>query len=82
MSEWQFIDAAPREPDGYGMQWLLGWNPEWNGPLPILWFAYGWVTPDQAECTYGEAGDGLYKILPTHWMPMPEPPKLALDTRK
>lgn len=72
--EWQPIDLAPRNIGDIGDNWLIGWNAEWDSPLPIYWFWHGWVTPDQAVQSYGLAAEGLYKILPTQWMPLPEAP--------
>jgi hypothetical protein len=79
MTEWQLIDVAPRNPGmtSIGDAWLIGWNPEWDEPIPIYWMYYGWVTPDQSVANYGDEGDGLYKILPTHWMPMPKAPEFT-----
>lgn len=72
--DWQPIDTAPRNPGDIGDAWLIGWNAEWDYPIPICWFWHGWATPDQAVGNYGDASEGLYKILPTHWMPFPSPP--------
>lgn len=72
---WQPIDTAPRNPGDIGENWLIGWNAQWDDPLPIYWFWHGWVTPDQGVMNYGEEGEGLYKVLPTHWMSMPTPPE-------
>lgn len=71
---WQPIDTAPRNPGDIGETWLIGWNAEWDYPIPIYWFWHGWTTPDQAVINYGDASEGLYKILPTHWTPFPNPP--------
>lgn len=76
MSEWQDIETAPR--DGtVVLLWAedaagpveMAWDPEGFNPLASLrkgiWVGYG------GQLTWSEdRGAG-----PTHWMPLPEPPK-------
>ena len=77
MSEWQPIETAPKEPrDKYGY-----------GPDVLLYQTHGdgfdaertigigcWgVWEHGPTCWCMEAGDGW--AGPTHWMPLPEPPK-------
>lgn len=69
MSEWQPIDTAPRD----GTEILICDAVTTYTPYrayPALWEPeYGWRDPDW---------DGGYD--PTHWMPMPPPPKTG-DTK-
>lgn len=70
--EWQPIETAPK--DG-------AWFSAWDGSevFPCCWGDWfgqaGWCYGD---CTYGGTlyeGLNLADIQPTHWMPLPEPPK-------
>lgn len=63
---WQLIETAPK--DGTS---ILGWFPTVDGAHRMWWngrhlkaYGSGWI--------YGN-GSGVE--LPTHWMPLPEPPK-------
>lgn len=59
--EWQPIETAPKD----GTEIIL-WNKSWQSPHSGY---YGWRGWEQAyEC-------GPWKNQPTHWMPLPEPPK-------
>lgn len=63
MSDWQKIETAKRE---YGPDILV-----WTGERATLaWFseADGWQ-----DATVPDHMDG--RITPTHWMPLPAPPK-------
>lgn len=67
MAEWMPIESAPR--DG---RRILGWN-KWEGALVFEPYQYGsngkfdgWRVPYDDE---------NYAAFPTHWMPLPEPPK-------
>jgi hypothetical protein len=77
MSEWKPIKTASMEPDKYGLtpRMILacppvnasGWTIaegywRWSGANP------GWVS-----CMDPDVGDPY--LEPTHWMPLPEPPK-------
>lgn len=67
MSEWKTIESAPK--DG---SWFLGWTPIDRIPNvgPMYWRKHsrnkngGWWT-----------SHFLFREQPTHWMPLPEPPK-------
>ena len=73
--EWKTIDTAPK--DGtYVITLVLGFR------ATISWFKNGeWVNDGWAVEDFRKAGylmlddDNRYK--PTHWMPLPEPPKEA-----
>lgn len=70
MSEWQPIETAPIEAFNKA-EWFCAHSPRvllWSGVAEIG--AYG----------YTERGKGRWQswrgnINPTHWMPLPEPPK-------
>ena len=69
MSEWQPIETCP----------LPAFDPEkWyrNGPSVLLWTH--WVSV--GSYGYTQTGKGRWQIVgrtvhPTHWMPLPDPPK-------
>lgn len=68
--EWRLIDSAPK--DG---RTVIGWHCEWGEPTTVDW-------------AKGEHGEGWYmanmfpRFPPTHWMPLPEPPKMHEHERK
>jgi hypothetical protein len=78
MSEWQPIETAPKS------ERLIGWFPlpggttsharvhvmywtNWDGLRGFIpcWNVTGW----------GAGMDALFKYQPTHWMPLPDPPR-------
>lgn len=69
MSEWQPIEKAPRD----GTRILC-----WDGrSVEMTWWSrashirfYGWVDLEISSLDEVEIG-----ARPTHWMPLPEPPK-------
>lgn len=66
MGEWQIIETAPK--DGTG---IILWGPEWSTPDMGYWDVsggYGWYSS-----MFGFPG--IEELEPTHWMPIPEPPK-------
>lgn len=68
--QWQPIDTAPK--DGSD---VLAWGPRWKQPDYIHFRNGGWCewvgldTGEWEPITFSES------FLPTHWMPIPEPPK-------
>lgn len=85
MSEWQPIDTAPKDGTtvllfrrldpwnviGYGRWISTKWRLK-DGTTPIEgWLSYGFDDPP------GNLGLGG----PTHWMPLPEPPKEPMNRR-
>ena len=83
MSEWQPIETAPKdgrailiyEPTGRYGNLQSDYQAERNGPrvkFDDYRFAIGYWRP------YGSGGWGnrnCSDVNPTHWMPLPEPPK-------
>jgi hypothetical protein len=72
MSEWQPIETAPKD----GTTLILGWLQRdrvsigWFGPkLSTHGVNYG------DDWGYGTEWDCKYSTPPTHWMPLPEPPR-------
>ena len=61
MTEWQPIETAPR--DGTN---ILSWEHKMECMI-IFWQSGDW------HCTHD--CEDLYFSEPTHWMPLPEPPK-------
>jgi hypothetical protein len=63
--EWLPIESAPKDPEIP----ILAYCPEFGGaPIIIIleWFHERWEDIDSSECH------------PTHWMPLPAPPKVAV----
>ena len=58
--DWQPIETAPK--DGYA---ILAWVSGWRRAHIVYWDGEEWV---------GVTGLSKLKV-PTHWMPLPEPPK-------
>jgi hypothetical protein len=65
---WQKIETAPK--DGHAYLMMIG------GRVP---FVAWWVTGDEAGGWW--RGDAGYRIYPTHWMPLPDPPGVAVPAR-
>lgn len=65
--EWQKIETATK--DGSS---ILGYTAE--GICEISWVYNGWL---QSQCysTYDGCGSAVLICNPTHWMPIPPPPK-------
>lgn len=59
MSEWQLIETAPQ--DGSS---ILAWEAESNMRCVAAYYNNGWWKDQRGQ---------FFK--PTHWMPLPEPPK-------
>lgn len=65
---WQPIETAPKDGSGF-----IGWWPESkNMPYGFTWWLTGWPWADQ----WYRTDHRQYAVgQPTHWMPLPEPPK-------
>lgn len=67
VAEWQPIETAPKDGKILAMK---------NGEVFVSWLVdYHHTGP---RWTY-HALDGLWPWLPTHWMPLPEPPRALAD---
>lgn len=78
MIEWQPIDTAPK--DGTPMLVYGRWQGELhdiddNPDIYHVCFDCG------SYCVVGGEYYGSYVMGPTHWMPLPEPPKLKPRSR-
>ena len=75
MSEWQPIETAPKD----GIAVLLYAEREgWEGMPRIVCGLYGGLGPRWTIYGCGPTRHGeqwLDTCVPTHWMPLPEPPK-------
>lgn len=68
MSEWQPIETAPR--DGTD---ILTWRASQKTRLGVICGMHcGFWHPDMKEW---QSSDLEWELLPTHWMPLPEPPE-------
>ena len=73
MNKWQPIETAPK--DGrevliyLGAPWLRVEKARWYGPWSN--WQVGIIPSDPAR----EEQFGIGSAIPTHWMPLPEPPK-------
>lgn len=63
--EWQPIDTAPHDEESY----ILAWDE----------YGYNVVRFCGGDDTDTQWFDGEFFISPTHWMPLPEPPKEMKD---
>ena len=66
MSEWQPIETAPKDRRGYVL--LCDKKIEIGGNLFIGWW-------DGRKWRIDFSPRWQHAITPTHWMPLPEPPK-------
>ena len=62
MSEWQPIETAPKD-GGEVLLWQEGWG-----------VIRGWYSGDD-KTWYGPGAHDSEPCRPTHWMPLPRPPK-------
>jgi hypothetical protein len=73
MTEWQPIETAPR--DGTSVLLFATQNPhdmvDYKGAQVLSGY---WCQLDEAWCSTGSTWTGPF-YDPTHWMPLPEPPK-------
>lgn len=70
--EWQPIETAPKD----GMRILACWRAGsivWESPSIVRWHFDGWAV----DCVGRGLAKGSYS--PTHWLPLPTPPKEAPD---
>lgn len=73
--EWRDIASAPRDAE----IWVYGLAEVWKQSMPFQWQGQaGWVEEDASWWTtsHNDAGEPL-KVIPSHWMPLPEPPQTA-----
>ena len=74
MAEWQPIETAPKE-----IEW--GGDGHGYGPYILAWPVFYEVT--RVRWWQSKSGgknfleDGGNAVRPTHWMPLPDPPKTA-----
>lgn len=76
MSEWKTIDSAPKEPLtewGHGPL-ILGWD---GATISVTYWVNSWRQfRRRAEVTIDGYGYSYHDSWhPTHWQPLPEPPK-------
>lgn len=86
--EWQTIDSAPKStavktPHGWSVnaEYLLGFCPDESlnpkACLTVIWWEPKTPGANGKEgCWYG---DGAMEVVPTHWQPLPTPPKQPDD---
>lgn len=67
MSEWQPIETAPK--DGSSILLFTG-----TGMIEGNW-SFGRWDQGVIYATYDGCGGTAFESNPTHWMPLPEPPK-------
>lgn len=70
MADWQPIETAPKEPraPGWAAGPLIYLKPTWGG-----WDVGYWSISENCFRFCGD--DGPDDEQPTHWQPLPEPPK-------
>jgi hypothetical protein len=67
--EWRPISTAPKD----GTEVVLGWSSHSIRPTTGTWTPKGWLLPGGSVMASGD-------FLPTHWMPLAEPPTLKGHT--
>lgn len=67
MADWQPIETAPRD------RRFLGYN-ELSGIMEITWHGKVSHVPLYGWC-HGEDAEDIDLWEPTHWHPLPDPPK-------
>lgn len=80
MSDWQPITTAPKSTaDGRHVNgiYLLGYCPELDMDNLYSAICIIWWEPHMNKGKGMWYGEGGYEVHPTHWMPLPEPPKEA-----
>jgi len=70
---WQPIETAPK--DG---TWILVWMHDYECPMSAQWGLLN-INPNKYDGIHGWSGNGYIFDGVTHWMPMPEAPKAALE---
>ncbi len=70
--KWQPIETAPKSGGK-----VLVWDPEWDKYPAIA--AYDAKYGRWADEDYDPDEDPRWHLTPTHWMPLPEPPKPHTD---
>lgn len=81
MTTWQPIDTAPKEPDSTGLtpKIILGFAPdEENWTLESCeghWSPEPWKERGPCFVSSVDPDDPQEPAQPTHWMPLPDPPK-------
>ncbi len=73
MSDWQPIETAPK-----GVELLL-YEPDVPDDCPLFllgsYVDFGDAVPEGYHSGWFDTMTGRYEIHPSHWMPLPEPPK-------
>lgn len=64
---WQLIDSAPK--DGSHFLGAEYWDDKWW--YEEIWYSHTWGF-----------GGGNFLSKPTHWMPLPSPPRHAINVKK
>lgn len=67
--EWQPIAAAPKDET-----WVLLWLPAWGQGQARLG---QWLGSPGSEGWYGREWKEVFHDGPTHWLPIPEPPRAS-----
>lgn len=68
--EWHPIETAPR--DGTS---ILGYDPKHNQLGPIYVVRYEIDSYEYDPSWRETGGENYFTMNPTHWMPLPDPPK-------
>lgn len=71
MSEWQPIETAPKDRKA-----ILVYCSERKNTYTAIWGKVGGFWNEDGWAHFGGNNNGMYE-KPTHWMPLPPPPKDA-----
>ena len=69
MTDWQPIETAPKD----GTE-VLGWSPDPRDGIAIVKYETG-LTMGKWSVVHDAESWAWNNYDPTHWMPLPEPPK-------
>ena len=70
MTKWQLIETAPKD----GTKILIYEDLGWEKLIYVVRWVDAWVNPSIGAWLEAD-GEGHATYDPTHWMPLPEPPK-------
>jgi hypothetical protein len=69
MSEWKTIKSAPKD----GTR-ILAWSPDYKDKRSLTRITW-WRRPEDGAGYVGWGEFNMQYWPPTHWMPLPEPPR-------
>lgn len=77
MSEWQDIETAPKGYDGQTWHYVLFRGVSKGRSFPGAVLVSGWMDNSRQP-----VHNYSYKLIITHWMPLPDPPAATTGERR